>query len=135
MCPTLKCPKCEKDSEKKPDNFRRANSKDIIYRRMVQNQFATDLSALKKQMKGRRHTPEIMKLHKLLLKMAITKAITKAVKTTKSMPTEQKNNTKKGLNTIQSKAKTKNSLFTRILKKETVIVDGKLMIKIVKELQ
>lgn len=113
-CPTSKCPKCHDD-------------KDDTFRRMEPNQFATELWALKKKMKGRRHTPEMMKLHKLLRAIAVTKAIKK----TKLIPNEMKKNTKK-LNTIKTKVKTKSSLFARILKKETVFIDGKLMMKIVK---
>lgn len=95
---------------------------------MVQNQFASELWALEKKMKGRRHTPEILKLHKLLRKMAITEA----VQTTKPIPSEIKYKITKRLNTIKTKSIAKSIMFTRIIKKETVLIDGKLMMKIVK---
>lgn len=129
-CISTECPKCRNETRRNiiPNQIRRYNNKENIFKRMTQNQFAAELWALKKEMKGRRHTPEIMKLHKLLRKMTVTQATVKS-KVNKS-EIKKKNNKKQ--NTIKGKARTESNLFTRIIKKETVYVDGKLVMKIVK---
>lgn len=98
------------------------------FRRMGRQNIAMELLALKKKMNGRRYTPEIMKLHQLLRKMTVTKT----TKTTKAMLSQIKKNTKKRLNTITTKSKPESNFTTWIIKKETVRIDGKLMMKIVK---
>lgn len=80
---------------------------------MAQEQFDMELPVIKKKMKGRRYTPEIMKLNKLLHKMTVTKVIYK----TNPNPNKRKTTTKKELNTVKTKAKTKIGLYTRIIKK------------------
>lgn len=112
-------PKCVHDNMTTMHHF---------FRRMERQKIATELWALKKKMNGRRYTPEIMKLHNLLRKMTVSKA----TKTTKAMLSQIKRNTKKGLNTITTKSKPESNFTTWIIKKETVRIDGKLMMKIVK---
>lgn len=121
-CSTTTCPKCHTEETTAAsfrragqDNFRIYDIKKINLRSAGQKQFAKELEALQKKLKGRRYTPEIMKLRKMFEKMSATDV------TTKTNPTERK-----------IKTNTKSNLFTRIIKKETIFVNGKLMMKIVK---